>query len=77
MESIKYSQTEDFSSEVKISSDVIATIAAAEGTSPIATRHGTPHSMESIWKPMRNRGILPTKRSVSTPPSRIARNASR
>ncbi len=32
MESIKYSQTEDFSSEVKISSDVIATIAALAAT---------------------------------------------
>ena len=32
MESIKHSQTEDFSSEVKISSDVIATIAALAAT---------------------------------------------
>ena len=56
---------------------VIAIIAAADGISPIATRHGAPHSIETNWKAMRKRGILFTNRSVRTPPARIAANAKR
>ena len=56
---------------------VITIIATGVGARPTRTRHGAPVRSAAIWKPSRKRGIRFTKRSVTTPPAMIARNAKR